>query len=86
MSRRFVEDKSDRKENLSVGGYRNGEGEIHLMDVVRKAEKAIVEDPGLRGCVEVGRKQLRILSFLPFQATITRTCPHWATPRQTRRH
>ena len=52
VSRRFVEDKSDRKENLSVGGYRNDEGQIHLMDVVRKAEKAIVEDPGLRGCVE----------------------------------
>ena len=47
VSRRFVEDESDLKENLSVGGYRNDEGQIHLMDVVRKAEEAIVRDPGL---------------------------------------
>lgn len=46
VSRRFVEDESDLKENLSVGGYRNDEGQIHLMDVVRKAEEAIVRDPG----------------------------------------
>ena len=46
MSRRFVEDKSDAKENLSVGGYRDDAGQIHLMDVVRKAEEAIVKDKG----------------------------------------
>ena len=47
VSRRFVEDKSDVKENLSVGGYRNDKGQIHLMEVVRKAEEAIVSDKGL---------------------------------------
>ena len=46
VSRRFVEDKSDAKENLSVGGYRDDAGQIHLMDVVRKAEEAIVKDKG----------------------------------------
>ena len=49
VSRRFVEDKSDVKENLSVGGYRNDKGQIHLMEVVRKAEEAIVSDKGLGG-------------------------------------
>ena len=47
MSKRFVDDKSNVKENLSVGGYRNDKGQIHLMDVVRKAEEAIVKDPGM---------------------------------------
>merc|ERR1719226_445443 len=46
VSRRFMEDGSAVKENLSVGGYRNDKGQIHLMEVVRKAEETIVKDPG----------------------------------------
>ena len=45
VCKRFVDDPSAVKENLSVGGYMNDEGRIHLMKVVKKAEEDIQNDP-----------------------------------------
>jgi hypothetical protein len=46
VGRMFAEDKSAAKENLSIGGYMNDNGKIHLMKAVKKAEKEIIKDPG----------------------------------------
>ncbi len=45
VSKRFVDDASNTKENLSVGGYLNEHGRIHLMNVVKRAEEDILKDP-----------------------------------------
>lgn len=41
----FKKDQDPRKLNLGVGAYRTEEGKPLVLDVVRKAERRIAEDP-----------------------------------------
>lgn len=47
LNKAFLEDQSPQKVNLGVGAYRTEEGKPWVLPVVKKAEKAIVDDPTL---------------------------------------
>lgn len=44
---RFKNDTDTRKINLGIGAYRTEEGKPYILDVVKQAEKALLENPGL---------------------------------------